>query len=728
MSELSIFSNVKNTKPDGVILFSDYLENVKTGYWQDQVIDYRAGLIDKSKIKAVTASGRFDNGRKASEILRHSGFIAIDLDQEKNDVTLLDARDILYADEYVTAGHISLGGHGIVLFIQVDPKKHLESYLAIEKYLADNYKVISDPSCKDTSRLRFVSFDDQLHVNREAKKWDIFIEKSKVEPRNYSHTYANRDIDHIIDQVKSSRVDLTDSYFDWMKIGFALASEFGEGGRGYFHDISQFHPDYDYAKADKKYSNFLTSNSNKVHISSLFWIAKQAGIDTRTDITKRIEIAAKVRRKTVGKNGGAATCDDAKKETYKYLETVENIPEQIASEIVEQVFKMTEDQSDQNDDIPIDMQVINYIRSLPLKFNTVTKRCEISGEDITDRDLNSIYLNCKDIFRKGKFSKDYIGSVLDSDRITAYNPFTDFLLKNAHLKPIGAIAKSLDCFKMSDNDYKVFIGPLILKWMLSIIASMNGTYSLLILVLIGEQATGKTKFFRLLLPDELRRYYAESKLDKGTDDELLLSQKLLIVDDEFGGKSKKEATKLKDLSSKDKITARKSYGRYAEDYQRYAVLAGTTNEDNILNDPTGNRRIIPVKIGFFDWQEFEKINKTELFIELYHKWKEVGDWWMLTKDEITELNKFGDEFTELSLEEDSIKTNFLPSMPNSGVFMTVTAMIDFCEKALSKQHLGIKRFGQILKKLGYQRVKHKGIYGYWVYQTASPQGNLGNFG
>jgi len=686
-------------------------------------------LIDKSKVKAVTASGRFDNGRKASEILRHSGYIAIDLDQEKNEQNLLDARDVLYSDDYVTAGHISLGGHGIVLFIQIDPKKHLESYLAIEKYLADNYKVISDPSCKDTSRLRFVSFDDQIHINPDAKKWDIFIERKSVEPRNYAHVYADRDIEFIIDQIRSRRIDLTDSYFDWMKIGFALASEFGDAGRSYFHDISQFHPDYDYEKADKKYTNFLKSNANKVHISSLFWIAKQAGIDTRTDITKKIELAAKVRKKTVGKSGGAATPEEAKTETYKYLESIESIKPEQAKQIVDQVFLMSEEQSDVSDDLPIDMQIINYIKSLPLKFNKITKRCEYDGEDITDRDLNSIFLNCKEIFRKGKFSKEFIGAILESDRIVAYNPFTEFLEKNSYLKPQGVVNAAVSCFKMDGTQDNNFIAKLILKWLLSLIASMNGTYSLLILVLIGEQATGKTKFFRLLLPDELRRYYAESKLDKGTDDELLLSQKLLIVDDEFGGKSKKEATKLKDLSSKDKITARKSYGRYAEDYQRYAVLAGTTNEDNILNDPTGNRRIIPVKIGYFDFDSFEKINKVELFIELYHKWKEVGDWWMLTKDEITELNKFGDQFTELSLEEDMIKTNFTKSDQKTGLFMTVTAMIDHCEKQLSRQHLNIKRFGQLLKKMGFERMKHKGIYGYWVFQKIpNAMGNMGNVG
>ena len=59
------------------------------------------------------------------------------------------------------------------------------------------------------------------------------------------------------------------------------------------------------------------------------------------------------------------------------------------------------------------------------------------------------------------------------------------------------------------------------------------------LVLAGEtQGTGKTHFFRYLLPNKLQNLYAESKMDNGKDDEILMTKKWIIVDDEMGGKSK----------------------------------------------------------------------------------------------------------------------------------------------------------------------------------------------
>jgi len=59
-----------------------------------------------------------------------------------------------------------------------------------------------------------------------------------------------------------------------------------------------------------------------------------------------------------------------------------------------------------------------------------------------------------------------------------------------------------------------------------------------------------TAELRRLLPKPLANYYAESKLDGGKDDDILLTKKLIIMDDEFGGKSKFEAKRFKELTSK----------------------------------------------------------------------------------------------------------------------------------------------------------------------------------
>lgn len=70
----------------------------------------------------------------------------------------------------------------------------------------------------------------------------------------------------------------------------------------------------------------------------------------------------------------------------------------------------------------------------------------------------------------------------------------------------------------------------------------------------------------------------------------------------------------------------------SEDLRRLAVLCGTSNDEEIINDPTGNRRIIPINILDIDHEKFEEINKTDLFIELYHEWVKDKDKFIFTKD------------------------------------------------------------------------------------------------
>lgn len=714
--QIQFYNNVFEKTSEKSIKIFEYLENIKNGIWQDPILKYRAGKTKKTDIPCVTVSGTFKDVRNAQNIEKHSGLICMDCDSKDNP-EILKIRDQLACDKFIFAFHISVGGFGLALYIKINPTKHLESFQAIGKYLADEYHITIDESCKDVSRLRFVSYDPELYINQNAEKWVQYLKKETIAPQRFNPVYAKDDINFCIDQICSRGIDLTQSYEDWINICFAFCSELGESGRNGFHNISKNNPKYNQSDCDKKYTNCLKTGSNRVGIGTFFWHCKNAGVQIKKNETKRIEEVARVRRKSIGKSGGSLSIESAKLDAEKHLQTIDNISTEKSFEIIEKVFQLSEKELNENQDGGELAQLIEYINSLDTKYNIVTKRTEILGIEINDKKENSVFLTAREMFPKGKITKDLISAILDSDRVKEYNPFLDFIEKNKHLKPQGTILKLFDCIRIPDNNYAQYVPIFIEKWLISIIASIHGTYSLLILVLIGEQATNKTNFFRFLLPDELQKYYAESKLDKGTDDELLMSKKLLIIDDEFGGKSKKEAEKLKDLSSKQTITARKSYGHYSEDYQRIAVLGGTSNETEVLNDSTGNRRIIPIKIINIDFEKYKLIDKTELFMELYWKWREVGDKWMLTKQEIEILNDNTTNFVEITMEEDLISKHFEPMNKNdySSDFLTASEMMSFCESFLSKQKLYHKKFGQILRKLGFIRhfSNERKNYGYY---------------
>lgn len=101
----------------------------------------------------------------------------------------------------------------------------------------------------------------------------------------YAHNTSDSDtasrVEALIAELRASGRDITADYGDWLKVGFALASEFGESGRRYFHDISSIYSGYNQEESDTKYSECLKSDNGRTDISTLFYLAKNQGITLR---------------------------------------------------------------------------------------------------------------------------------------------------------------------------------------------------------------------------------------------------------------------------------------------------------------------------------------------------------------------------------------------------------------------------------------------------------------
>lgn len=725
MSKISLFPEGKYSDkfkkivpaviPFTNIEFDDYLDKIKDGDFQDEVLKYRTGKIDKNSLRGVTASGVFSY-RTSKSLLQHSGIIAIDVDvkdQTRKDFDLL--KEELKNDSYIYSFHHSVGGFGIVCYIKINSEKHLESFLSLEKYFLDNYKIIIDKSCKNVDRYRFVSYDPDLYVNRKSKIWKSYLQKKNIEPKT-NYVYSDNDLDFVFQQIADKGLDLTNDYSDWYKIGAGLEHKYGSKGRDLFHLVSQNSPKYEQKAVDDLYDILEKRHSEKIAtIGTFLWLAKNAGCEIKTKRTETIERIAKVRRKSVGTSGGAKDVDSAKKETIRYLSEVETISGEDVENIVVQVFELPETELNvKSSDVLADLEA--FLKTFNLRFNEITRNYELNGEPMTDRDYNTIFIKAlKQVDERT--TKDRLFSLIDSENTISYSPFKEFFDKYKHLKPTGNFEKLCGCVNYSQVTYANgskqevydYLELFLKKWLLGIISSMHGTYSLLILVLTGGQGNGKTKFFRSLLPDELMSFYAESKLDEGKDSEILMTKKLIIMDDEFGGKSKQDAKRLKELSSKQWFNLRRPFGRTSEDLRRLAVLCGTSNDDEVINDPTGNRRIIPVNIIDIDTDKMDEINKIDLFIELYHEWREIGDGWMLSKDDIEILNNCTTLNEQPSAEEEMILKYFAPTtvLGGNALCLTNTEIKGYINEKNPHIQINPYKLGLSLKKLGFFKTEKK---------------------
>jgi predicted P-loop ATPase len=248
----------------------------------------------------------------------------------------------------------------------------------------------------------------------------------------------------------------------------------------------------------------------------------------------------------------------------------------------------------------------------------------------------------------------------------------------------------------------------ILTWLLSVVASAYGHHSALVLVFCGpKQGTGKTHWFRYLLPKELRYLYAESKMDAGKDDEILMCGKLIINDDEYGGKSKKEEKRLKELTSKEYINVREPYGRVSTDLKRLAVLCGTSNETQILSDPTGNRRILGILVEYINHDMYNSCDKVGLWRELFCMYQ-MGANFKILGDDILKLNQSTEMFKLSTPEEDLIHKKLTPGSATSfGEWMSLTDIQQYLMADTKINYLNNYRIGSLLTALGFPKEKKR---------------------
>ena len=704
-TKFSIYKNIFDNQSSNTISYNTFLDYVKTGKWEDQVHrircikDYNERKMAKEKMPYVTLSGYFAAERKASLITTHTGYLAMDIDNIANEIE--GTKTLLQGDAYVNAIFTSVSGTGLCVIFKIDKDKHKEAFESIADYLLKTYQIIIDPSCKDVSRPRYVSFDPDLYYNEQSILWKKYLPKPKQ--RKVSSTiFVQTEFDEVIRQMVQMNVSCVEDYRDWISIGFGLADTFGERGRHYFHALSQCSSKYESSICDKQYTHCLKSNSSngKITIATIYYFAKQAGINIFTEKTKRIAAVTSSQKKA----GLSA------QQIASNLEKFEGIPKQDAEDIIQQAFA-SEQSYTKNESIVDNIRIL-LRHTYSLKRNIITRKIENNGKILDESDLNTMFLDAKVLHNE--LTSELFLKIIFSNNTENYNPLLEWFENNTG-EPNGVIDAFFSSF--NTNDDILYLGK---KWLVSIISAIHGVHSPLMLILAGEkQGTGKTEAFRRMLPTELRQYYAESKLDAGKDDEILMTQKLIIMDDEMGGKSKKESKRLKELTSKQTFTLREPYGKMNVDLNRLAVLCGTTNDMQILNDPTGNRRLIPIQIHSIDFKKYNEVDKRLLLIEAYNLWK-LGFEWQLTSDDVEAMQSNNNKFEEFSLEYELINKYFRIPYGALEVEMSATEIKIMLEQK-SNQKISLKRIGMELKRMGFssaiKKINGKTIQVYSVMET-----------
>jgi hypothetical protein len=280
-AKISLFKSYYDTAPIQSIRFEDFCLVVIEGEYQSEINIIRQEKNKskrdelKAKLPAVTISGTFKERTRDCQ-LSHSGMICLDFDLKENpsvrnwNKVVADLSGIVN----VAFAALSLSGNGVFAVIPLAfPMQHLEQFSALKsdfKFLGLNI----DSSCSDVSRLRGITTDPKAYYNPYAESYRrIYKLHYMRQPKNNNSDDCLR----LIKKIITAGIDITSDYRNWYQIGAAIASEYGEAGRDFFHQISMIYPKYYQNECDRQYNNCL-KNHKGYTIATLFYYAKQFGI------------------------------------------------------------------------------------------------------------------------------------------------------------------------------------------------------------------------------------------------------------------------------------------------------------------------------------------------------------------------------------------------------------------------------------------------------------------
>ena len=313
----------------------------------------------------------------------------------------------------------------------------------------------------------------------------------------------------------------------------------------------------------------------------------------------------------------------------------------------------------------LDFKGISYTYDVILK-NPILKIDEIKQG--TDDMINSQFAYLKSlciIYGLPSSAVDmYMIALIDQ---ASTNPLMD-MIKLLDWDGKDRITELSDCLVSNDKEfYKKFI---IRQWLIQCVAAWDYLENCpnkdalarfeSVLVMVGEQGLTKTKFYEGLLPKDFRKYITTgTHLDTHNKDSIKLAITAGITElGELDSTFTKDIASLKAFMSKPIDRMRLPYAKSEIEYKRRTSFGASVNASDFLVDRSGNRRFLPIQLEDILEEKYSKIDKKQLFAQIYHEYTNGKRWWIdkkLDKDVYDYLNQKHAEHLTVSAEDEIVE-------------------------------------------------------------------------
>ena len=273
-----------------------------------------SGLFALYEDDSLTHPGqRVMVSRRESHLKQHTGWLAIDIDLADNMQmsNFENVRMICRFRPEIALLMRSCSGSGYFGLVRLAyPDRHKEQFKALLKDYAA-IGITLDKACSNIGRVRFASWDDPEHIymnenvvpykglEGEQSQLVSLVSRQAYRSHHENVEYRTEDnsnfweqqrvqdrlIEVIVQELVENHRNITESYDEWVKAGWALRSH--PYGIHLFHQLSRCSPKYNEAQTNLKWKQL--GNSQTVTYNYLIHACKvELGEDAYRQICRRV--------------------------------------------------------------------------------------------------------------------------------------------------------------------------------------------------------------------------------------------------------------------------------------------------------------------------------------------------------------------------------------------------------------------------------------------------------
>lgn len=621
----------------------------------------------KRNLCAICPGSILNGGHSAKCIEEKTQLLFLDIDgHSRAEAVSIKEKLIEIIGSFSFAIVFSASGNGIHAYINVEiPNKKIEYWETIRERLSE-HSIIIDASTKNVdNRLAFIGYDEDPFFNEVPAAWsEIEIIETPKEIKNDSSGLLS--IKGLTERESEKACNKINTWA--IKKGL----EFEDGRRHEFilHFTTQ-------------------ANTSGVLLGALLkFLGKKYELTSFPDHLKTVMEIYERNKNDFGSN------DNWNKEPSKNFS-------------IDDVKKFLND-------------------NFEFRYNTITNDTEFKNYNdkhykiMVDREFNNIYLMLRS--QGSKIGQATLRTIFNSDFIPSYCPF-HYYFENLKFYDDKDYINEL-ASTVSTKDQKFFV-KVLKKWLVAMVNALlnDDEYNENLLIFVGKQGCGKTRWFNKLIPSALSNYYSSAPTNLADKDAaILMNESMLILLDELESFRRYGMTFMKAMTSKNKMKIRKPYARTPEILINHASYAGAVNDQEFLNDDTGTRRFLCVEVDNADFKH--EVDMDKVFAQVYHLLKSGFKYWF-DSEEIKEINLNNEKFLYKSPVEEYILRFFEEPKLNDNRYvysMTSTEILDYLTEhsRASLNQVTAQKIGTAMKKIGIKKVMSKGINRYKVVIKNDP--------